>query len=76
MRKIRTTQPDGEVTTEDGPAYRRSVTASVRKMAGRGEAPPFTEEEARRLQLDELVARDNAWASEHRPGYRVEVVEG
>lgn len=74
MRKIRTTQPDGAVTTEDGPTYRRNVSDSVRKMLAAGEQPPFTADEARRLPLDELTARDNAWASTNKPGYRVDVV--
>jgi hypothetical protein len=75
MRKIRTTQPDGAVTTDDGPAYRRNVSDSVRKMLAAGEQPPFTADEVRRLPLDELAARDNAWATANKPGYRVDVFE-
>lgn len=74
MRKIRTTQPNGDVTTEDGPTYRKNIADVVRKMLRKGETPPFTEEEAKRLQLDELVARDNAWAATNVPGYSVEIV--
>jgi len=73
MRKIRTTQPSGTVTTEDGPSYRKNIADAVRKMLRKGEAPPFTEEETRRLKLDELVARDNAWAAANVPGYSVEI---